>query len=196
MPERRAKNPVRHFNPTKVKRAIELLLDGIGENPSRAGLKDTPRRVSELYEEVLSGMWKDPVEHIVPLKADQDHDLVVVKDIGFASICEHHLLPFVGKVGVAYQPKARRIVGISKVVRAVDVVSSRLQIQERLTAQIADAIGNQLKPTGVLVRVEAQHLCMTIRGVRKPGSLIVTTEARGTFRQPARQALVLASLTG
>ncbi len=179
-----------------MKRAIELLLEGIGEDPSRAGLKDTPRRVSELYEEILSGMWKDPAKYVVPLKADQDHDLVVVKEIGFASMCEHHLLPFVGKVGVAYQPRARRIVGISKIVRAVDIVSSRLQIQERMTAQIADAIASQLEPAGVLVRVEAEHLCMTIRGVKKPGSLVVTTEARGIFRQPARQTLVLASLAG
>ncbi len=196
MPKRRAENPARRFDPAKIKRAVELLLDGIGEDPSRTGLKDTPRRVSELYEEILSGMWMEPEEYIVPLKTGKDHDLVVVKDIGFASICEHHLLPFVGKVGVAYQPKARRIVGISKVVRAVDVVSSRLQIQERMTAQIADAIARELKPAGVLVRVEAEHLCMTMRGVKKPGSMIVTTEARGTFRQPVRQTLVLASLTG
>ena len=141
-------------------------------------------------------MWKAPAECIVPLKADQEHDLVVIKNIGFASMCEHHLLPFVGKVAVAYQPRAKRIVGISKVVRAVDVVSSRLQIQERMTAQIADAIATQLEPAGVLVRVEAAHLCMSIRGVKKPGSLVVTTEARGAFRQPDRQALVLSSLSG
>ncbi len=196
MPRRRAKKPSGCFDRAKVKRAIELLLDGIGEDGSRAGLLDTPRRVCDLYEEVLSGMWKDPAECIVPLKADQEHDLVVIKNIGFASMCEHHLLPFVGKVAVAYQPRAKRIVGISKVVRAVDVVSSRLQIQERMTAQIADAIATQLEPAGVLVRVEAEHLCMSIRGVKKPGSLVVTTEARGAFRQPDRQALVLSSLSG
>ena len=193
---RRGTKHGRKPDPAKVKRAIELLLEGIGEDPDRPGLKDTPRRVSELYEEILSGMWQDPVEFVVPLRADQDHDLVVVKELGFASMCEHHLLPFVGKVGVAYQPRAKRIVGVSKVVRAVDIVSSRLQIQERMTAQIADAIASQLKPAGVLVRVEAEHLCMTIRGVKKPGSLVVTTEARGVFRQPARQAVALASLTG
>jgi GTP cyclohydrolase I len=196
MPERRARKSTRQFDPAKIKRAVALLLDGIGEDPSRPGLKDTPRRVSELYEEILSGMWTEPEEFIVPLRTRQDHDLVVVRDIGFASICEHHLLPFMGKVAVAYQPRGRRIVGISKIVRAVDVVSSRLQIQERMTVQIADAIARRLKPAGVLVRVEAEHLCMTMRGVKKPGSLIVTTEARGTFRQPARQTLVLASLTG
>jgi GTP cyclohydrolase I len=163
----------------------------MGEDGTRQGLKNTPDRVSDLYEEILCGMWQDPAQYLKPIKADREHDLVVVKNIGFASVCEHHLLPFFGKAHVAYQPKGRRIVGISKIVRVVDVLASRLQIQERMTAQIADVIAKQLKPAGVLVQVEAEHLCMTVRGVKKPGSLIVTSEARGNLKQPERQALVL-----
>ena len=196
MPRRRTRKAPKSFDRSKVQRAIKLLIDGMGENGSRRGLEDTPRRVCDLYEEILSGMWEDPAGYIRPIRADREHDLVVVKNIRFASVCEHHLLPFFGEVGVAYQPKGRRIVGISKIVRAVDAIARRLQIQERMTAQIADVMAKQLKPAGVLVRVEAEHLCMTVRGVKKPGSVIVTTEARGVLKQPARQALVLSSLSG
>lgn len=196
MARRGTPKPSRRFDKAKVKRAVKLLLDGFGENGSREGLGDTPRRVCELYQEILAGMWEDPAEYIKPIKADREHDLVVVKNIGFASVCEHHLLPFFGKVNVAYQPKGRRIVGISKIVRAVDAISHRLQIQERMTGELADLINKQLKPAGVLVKVEAEHLCMTMRGVKNPGSVIVTTEARGILKQPQRQALVLASFSG
>ena len=148
-----------------------------------------------MYGELLSGMSSDTREIFKPLGGDKHDEIVLVRDIPLYSLCEHHLLPFVGKAHVAYVPRGK-MVGLSKVARLVECFARRLQIQERLTAQIADAIASQLKPAGVLVRVEAEHLCMSIRGVKKPGSLIVTTEARGAFRQPARQALVLASLTG
>lgn len=181
----------RGFDRAKVAKAIELLLEGIGEDPTREGLIQTPRRVCDFYEEILSGMWQNPSAYLTPISADSDQDLIIIKDIRFVSICEHHLLPFVGKVTVAYAPKRKRIVGISKIVRAINALAHRLQIQERLTTQIADAIEQQLKPAGLLVVVEAEHLCMTIRGVKKPGSVIVTKEARGILKQPARQALVL-----
>jgi len=183
------------FDRSKVERGVRLILDGIGENVSRGGLGATPGRVCDYYEELLSGMWEDAASHLEPISAGRDHDLVIVKNIRFTSMCEHHLLPFMGTVGVAYLPKGGRIVGISKIVRAVDAVARRLQLQERMTAEIADVIAAELKPAGVLVMVEAEHLCMTVRGVKKPGALIVTTEARGILRQPARQASVLASLS-
>jgi GTP cyclohydrolase I len=184
----------RGFDRDKVSRATAMLLEAVGEDASREGLRDTPRRVADLYEEILSGMWEDPGAHLTPIKSESDHDLVVVKEIDFASICEHHLLPFVGTVGVAYVPRARRIVGISKVVRAVESIARRPQIQERMTRQIVEVIADQLKPAGVLAVVEAEHLCMSIRGVRKPGSRIVTTEARGLLKEPERQALALSAL--
>lgn len=178
-----------------MQRAVRLLLEGIGEDRSREGLTETPRRVCDFYEEILSGMQEDPAAYLKPIRVEYDNDIVVVKQIRFASICEHHLLPFMGTVGVAYVPRDGRIVGISKIVRAVDVISQRLQIQERMTTQIADLVNKQLKPAGVYVIVEAEHLCMTVRGVKKPGSLIVTTEARGILRRPERQALVLSSFS-
>jgi len=181
----------RTFDRRKVEKAVKLLLEGIGEDPAREGLLSTPRRVCDLYEEILSGMWQNPRAYLTPISADSNQDLVVIKNIGFVSICEHHLLPFIGKVTVGYAPRRKRIVGISKIVRAINALAHRLQIQERLTTQIADAIEEELKPAGLLVVVEAEHLCMTIRGVKKPGSLIVTKEARGIFKRPDRQALVL-----
>jgi GTP cyclohydrolase IA len=183
------------FDRVAVERGMRLVLDGIGGNTERPGLRATPRRVCDSYEELLSGMWEDPASHLKPIQAGRNHDLVVVKNIHFTSMCEHHLLPFMGTVGVAYLPKGGRIVGISKIVRAVDAIARRLQMQERMTAEIADVIAAALRPAGVFVIVEAEHLCMTVRGVRKPGAMIVTTEARGILKQPARQAAVLASLS-
>lgn len=183
------------FDRSRVERGVNLILEGIGENAARSGLRETPRRVSDFYQEILSGMWEDAAEHLQPITTGYDHDLVVVKNIRFTSICEHHLLPFIGSVGVAYIPKGGRIVGISKIVRAVDAVSKRLQIQERLTREIADLVAGQLKPAGVFVMVEAEHLCMTVRGVRKPGAQILTTEARGILKRPERQASVISSLS-
>lgn len=192
-----AKQPSkRSFQRKKVERAIKLLLEGIGEDPGREGLIETPRRVCDLWEEILSGMWENPSTYLRPISGDSNQDLVVVKGIRFVSICEHHLLPFIGKVSVAYAPRRKRIVGISKIVRAVNALAHRLQIQERLTTQIADSIEKDLRPAGLVVVVEAEHLCMTIRGVKKPGTLIVTEEARGTFKKPEVQALVLSWVKG
>jgi GTP cyclohydrolase I len=185
----------RHFDRLKVERAVRLLIEGLGAPLPSKELAETPRRVCDLYQEILCGMWEDPGEFIKPIAADRDHDLVIVKDIRFESLCEHHMLPFFGRVGVAYVPEGRRIVGISKIVRAVDAIAHRLQIQERMTSEIADVIDQRLKPAGVLVRIEAEHLCMTVRGVKKPGAQIVTVEARGILEQPERQALVLPSIS-
>jgi len=196
MARRGGKAPADRFDRTKVERAIKLLVEGVGADASREELLETPRRVCDLYREILHGMWQDPGKLLKPFKAERDHGLVVVKDIRFESLCEHHLLPFFGRVGVAYVPEGKRIVGISKIVRVVDAFAHRLQIQERMTAEIADIIDARLKPAGVLVRVEAEHLCMTIRGVKKPGASIVTTEVRGVLEQPERQALALSSVSG
>lgn len=196
MPRRGGKKPTDRFDRAKVERAVRLLIQGVGADVASEELAETPRRVCDLYREILGGMWQDPANLMKPIKADRDHGLVVVKNIRFESVCEHHLLPFFGKVGVAYVPEGRRIVGISKIVRAVEAIAHRLQIQERMTAEIADVIDRRLKPAGVLVRVEAEHLCMTVRGVKKPGASIVTTEARGILEQPERQALALSSISG
>jgi len=195
MSSRVGKKRTDHFDRAEVERAVKLLLHGVGADVASEELAETPRRVCDLYQEILAGMWQDAGTLIKPIKADMDHGLVVVKDIRFESVCEHHLLPFFGKVGVAYVPKGRRIVGISKIVRAVDAIAHRLQIQERITTEIADVIDRRLRPAGVLVRVEAEHLCMTIRGVKKPGASIVTTEARGILAQPESQALALSSIS-
>jgi GTP cyclohydrolase I len=196
MPRRSGRTPADRFDRAKVERAVRLLIQGVGADVGSDELSETPRRVCDLYQEILAGMWQDPGKVIKPIKADRDHGLVVVKDIRFESVCEHHLVPFFGRVGVAYVPEGRRIVGISKIVRAVDVIAHRLQIQERMTAEIADVIDTRLRPAGVLVRVEAEHLCMTVRGVKKPGASIITTEARGILEQPERQALALSSISG
>ncbi len=187
---RRQKKTTRKFDRKKVEHAIKLLLQGVGEDPSREGLIETPRRVCDFYQEILSGMWTDPSDYLVPLTVEHTEDVVIVRDIRFCSICEHHLLPFIGKVSVAYLSDGGRIVGISKIVRVVDMIAKRLQIQERMTNEIADLIEKRLNPAGVFVLVEAEHLCMTIRGVKKPGTMIVTTEARGVFKDPERQRLV------
>lgn len=186
--------PKNRFDRKKVEEAVRLLLEAVGEDPNRPGLRETPRRVCDYYAEILSGMWEEPKRYLVPLEGDDGRDLVVVKDIPFVSICEHHLLPFVGKISVAYQPSASRIVGISKIVRAVDALCHRLQIQERLTDQIADVLSKSIRPRGILVVVEAEHLCMTIRGVKKPGSMIVTSRALGSLVDPSKQAIVLSTI--
>ena len=191
--KRAAKKKRKKFDRAKVEKAVRLLLEGVGEDPSRDGLVETPRRVAGFYEEILSGMGVDPAKYLVPLTTDYAQDIVIVKDIGFVSICEHHMLPFMGRVHVGYVPDGGKLVGVSKIVRAVDAVAGRLQIQERMTAELADAIDSKLRPAGVLVLIEAEHLCMTIRGVKKPGALMVTSEARGVLQEPDRQALAISS---
>jgi GTP cyclohydrolase I len=170
----------------RIERAVREILEAIGEDPDRDGLVDTPSRVARMYEEVCSGLREDPSAHLHRV-FDADHDeMVMVRDIPLYSLCEHHLVPFVGKAHVAYIPSENgRITGLSKIGRLVDGYARRPQVQERLTKQIADAIAATLQPRGVLVVIEAEHLCMSMRGVRKPGSSTVTSAVHGIFRENA-----------
>ncbi|HEX4081570.1 MAG TPA: GTP cyclohydrolase I FolE [Acidimicrobiales bacterium] len=174
----------------RVTRAVTEILLAIGDDPDRDGLLDTPRRVAAMYEELFSGLADDPSRHLtVTFAADHD-EMVMVRDIPFASLCEHHMVPFIGRAHVAYIPGTDgRITGLSKLARLVDGFARRLQVQERMTTQIADAIETALGPRGVLVVVEAEHLCMSMRGVKKPGTLTITSSVRGLFRSdPATRA--------
>jgi len=171
---------------TRVRAAVAELLDAIGEDPGRDGLIDTPRRVAEMYTELFSGLESDPARHL-RVTFDAGHDeMVMVRDIPFTSLCEHHLVPFMGHAHLAYIPgPSGRITGLSKLARLVEGFARRLQVQERLTVQIADALVAELEPRGALVVIEAEHLCMSMRGVRKPGTSTVTSSVRGTFRTDA-----------
>ena len=167
----------------RVKAAVAELLVAIGEDPERDGLVATPRRVAAMYEELFSGLHDDPARHLeVTFSAEHD-EMVMVRDIPFASLCEHHLVPFLGRAHVAYIPaEDGRITGLSKLARLVDGFARRLQVRERMTTEIADAIDSVLTPRGVLVVIEAEHLCMSMRGVKKPGTITVTSSVRGLFR--------------
>lgn len=175
----------REMDLDKIRRAVTLFLEGIGEDPSRPGIVETPDRVARMCREILYGVHKDPVEVIKVLKDPGHDEIVLVKDISFYSICEHHLLPFLGVAHVAYIPRGGRLCGISKLARVVEVASRRLNVQEHLTTIVADAIMRALDPQGVIVVMEAEHLCMTMRGVAKPGSKTVTSVVRGIFRERA-----------
>jgi GTP cyclohydrolase I len=170
----------------KIAAGVRLMLEGMGEDPERAGLQRTPQRVAEMYAELTAGMREDPHAHVEPLPGDTHDELVIVKDIHIASICEHHLAPFVGRCHIAYIPKGGRILGLSKLARLSDTFARRLQVQERLTSEIADTIFDGLKPLGVMVVIEAEHTCMTLRGVKKPGALTITSAIRGAFRKDPR----------
>jgi len=167
----------------RIEKAVREILEAIGEEPDRDGLLNTPERVANMYAEIFSGVQDCPDRHLsVTFEAGHD-EMVMVKDIPLYSVCEHHLIPFIGKAHVAYIPNADgRITGLSKLARLVDILSKRPQVQERLTTQIADEIEKALQPRGVLVVIEAEHLCMSMRGVRKPGSVTVTSAVRGQFR--------------
>ena len=167
----------------RIQRAVRELLEAIGENPDRDGLIETPSRVARMYAEVCSGLHVDPAMHLKKtFEADHD-EMVMVRDIPLYSLCEHHLLPFIGRAHVAYIPNREgRITGLSKIARLVDGYAKRPQVQERLTSQVADAIQKTLQPQGVLVVIEAEHLCMSMRGIRKAGSTTVTSAVHGTFR--------------
>jgi GTP cyclohydrolase I len=169
-----------------IARGVRMILEGIGEDADRPGLKETPRRVAEMYAELTAGMHEDAQELVVPLPGDKHDEMVIVKDISIASICEHHLAPFVGKCHIAYIPKEGRIVGLSKLARIAEVFARRLQVQERLTAEIAKTLYKGLKPLGVMVVIEAEHTCMTLRGVKKPGAITITSEVLGGFRKDPR----------
>lgn len=177
----------------KIAKAVKEILLAIGEDPERDGLQDTPARVARYFEEVCGGLHTEPAEHLNKT-FEVDHDeVIVVRDITFYSICEHHLVPFFGRAHVGYLPERNgRITGLSKLARLVDGYAKRPQVQERLTSQIADAIEEKLKPRGVAVVLEAQHMCMSMRGIKKPGSETVTSSMRGLFREnPASREEVL-----
>lgn len=160
--------------------AVREILLAVGEDPDREGLRDTPARVARMYAEVFSGLHKDPSEHLQKTFTQKYDEMVLVKDIEFASVCEHHLMPFIGKAHIAYLPNGK-IVGLSKLGRIVEVLSHRPQVQERMTEELADLIMKELEPRGVGVVIEASHSCMTVRGVRKPNSICTTSAMRGTF---------------
>jgi GTP cyclohydrolase IA len=180
-----------------IARGVRLILEGIGEDPLRAGLQNTPQRVAEMYAELTAGMREDPLPHVIPLPGDKHDEMVIVKDINIASICEHHLAPFVGRCHIAYIPKNGRIVGLSKLARLAEVFARRLQVQERLTSQIANTLYEGLKPLGVMVVIEAEHTCMTLRGVKKPGAITITSTVLGGFRKdPRTRAEAMALIKG
>jgi GTP cyclohydrolase I len=166
----------------KIEKAVRLILEGIGEDIERQDLKGTPKRVAQMYEEVFSGLSKDPAKEISVFLAVGHDEIILIKDIPIYSICEHHLLPFTGKASIGYVPDGNRVTGLSKIARVVEILSKRPQVQERLTTGIADVLMERLKPKGVIVVIEAEHLCMSMRGVKKPGAITVTSAVRGIFR--------------
>lgn len=182
----------------KIENAVRDILEAIGENPDREGLIDTPKRIAKMYEEIFSGLSEDESKHLdVVFPEDNHSELVLVKDIPFYSMCEHHLVPFFGKAHIAYIPKNGKLTGLSKLARVLETVARRPQLQERLTSSVADAIVSKLDPTGVMVVVEAEHMCMTMRGVKKAGSQTITSAVRGIFKKDARsrsEALSLINL--
>jgi len=176
----------------KIKNGVRLILEGIGEDPDRPGLKDTPDRIARMYEEIFAGL-KTPSEEILKYIEGESHDeIVLLKDIPFYSVCEHHLLPFVGKAHVAYIPSGGKIVGLGELAKAVEIFAKRPQVQERLTTQLAELIMERLKPKGTMVIIDAEHLCMSMRGIKKPGTRTVTSAVRGIFRtkQSTREELL------
>lgn len=178
----------------KIKKAIKMIIEAIGENPERLGLRATPERVAKMYKEILAGINQKP--KFVICEVNNQDEMILVKDIVFYSICEHHLLPFFGNVHIAYIPNKNKISGVSKLVRVVECIARRLQLQERLTIEIAETIMEGLKPQGVLVIVEAEHMCMTMRGVKKPGSKMLTSAMRGIFRKEPTRLEALSLLKG
>jgi GTP cyclohydrolase I len=177
----------------KIREAVREILLAVGEDVGREGIKETPDRVARMYAELLGGMQEDPKQHVRRLFTENYDEIVLLRDIPFYSICEHHLMPFIGTAHVAYLP-AGSVLGVSKLARVVDCFARRLQVQERLTDQIADFIMQSLKPRGVAVVLEASHSCMTIRGIKKPGSIMVTSSLRGIFRRDPKSRSEVMSL--
>lgn len=167
----------------KIERAVRDILEAIGEDPKRKDLLDTPRRVADMYEEIFSGIKQVPEKELEVILDQKHEEIILLKNIPLYSTCEHHLTPFMGRAHIAYIPKNGRVTGLSKLSRVVDVLSRRPQIQERLTTQIAEIMMSKLKPQGCMVVIEAEHLCMSMRGVRKPGALTVTSAVRGVFKE-------------
>lgn len=171
----------------KIEQGVRLILEGIGEDVNREGLQETPARVAKMYAECCAGLYQDPAVHFETLFNEEHEEMVIVKDIPFYSMCEHHLAPFFGKAHICYIPAADdgRVCGLSKLARLVEVFARRPQVQERLTRQVADTLVEQLNPQGVMVVIEAEHLCMSMRGIKKPGSSTVTSAVRGAFDRSA-----------
>lgn len=167
-----------------IEQAVGRIIKAIGEDPRREGMRETPRRIAEMYAELFSGIGQDPSGELKVGFEAGHHEMVIIKDIPFYSLCEHHFLPFYGVAHIGYVPRGR-VVGISKVARVLEILARRPQLQERLTTQVADTLLNALKPDGVAVVIQAEHLCMTMRGIKKPGSNIVTSATRGAFRRRA-----------
>jgi GTP cyclohydrolase I len=181
----------------KIEQGVRLILKGAGEDPNRAGLKATPQRVARMFAEILGGINENPEQHLRVIHSEKHDEMVLIKNIPLYSMCEHHLLPFAGVAHVAYIPKGGRIVGLSKIARVVESLSRRLQVQERLTKQIADLIDGHLRPLGVMVVIEAEHMCMSMRGAKKPKSITVTSAVRGSFRtSPVTRAEAIALIRG
>ena len=180
----------------RIERAVREILIAIGEDPDREGLRDTPARVARMYDELFGGLHEDPRVHLRKFFTEKCDEVILVRDISFNSMCEHHMMPFMGKAHVAYLPR-ERVVGLSKLARVVEAVARRPQVQERMTEQIADILEEELGAKGVAVVIEAVHTCMTIRGVRKPGSLCVTSAMRGCFRnRPSTRAELMTLIYG
>ena len=175
------------FDEDKIAEGVRLILDGIGEDVDRGGLKETPHRVARMYREICAGVGEDPTDLVTVVEGADFDEMIMVRDIPLSSLCEHHLIPFNGRAHVAYVPnKSGHITGLSKIARVVDVLAKKPQVQERLTTEIADTIERALDPRGVFVVIEAEHLCMKMRGIKKPGSITVTSAVRGLFRTDAR----------
>jgi GTP cyclohydrolase I len=178
-----AHSPGETVNKEKIKKAIQMIIEEVDPEPERPDLERTPERVANMFEEIFSGAFEKPEDALKVLLTEQHDEIVLVKDIPIFSMCEHHMLPFFGHAHVGYIPRENRITGLSKIARVVDIYAKRLQVQERLTTSIADLIMKKLKPYGVIVVVEAEHLCMVMRGVKKPGSYTVTSAVRGIFKE-------------
>lgn len=166
----------------KIEKGVKLILEGIGEDTKRPGLLNTPTRIAELYEEIFSGLHTPTEEILVPIEGESHDEMVLLKDIPFYSVCEHHLLPFIGKAHIAYIPSGGKIVGLSKLAQALEVFAKRPTVQERLNTQLADLIMKKLKPKGCMVIIDAEHLCLSMRGIKKPNARTITSAVRGIFR--------------
>jgi GTP cyclohydrolase IA len=184
------------FDFAKVEQGVRLILEGMGEDLGRPGMRDTPARVARMYQEITTGLHEDASDVLQAVFEEGHDEMVMVRDIPMYSICEHHLLPFLGRAHVAYVPRDGRITGLSKLARLVDGLAKRPQVQERLTSQVADALVERLHPQGALVVIEAEHLCMSMRGVRKPGAITVTSAVRGVFRDSLPTRLEAMNLIG
>ena len=180
----------------KIEEAVRMILEAVGEDPNREGLLDTPKRVARMYEEIFSGLNKNPKDQFSVVFSEDHEELVLVKDIPFFSTCEHHLVPFFGKAHIGYIPRGGRVTGLSKLARAVETVARRPQLQERITSTVADSIMEKLDPYGVIVVIEAEHMCMTMRGVKKPGSKTITSAVRGVFAEDSAARAEAMSLIG